>query len=86
MVSNVTPNLQVITREIFDLPCVLKAPKSFDAVDWKVSFFYNKFNGELVSKEFSFQFTRKCMTSSKRYRVFSAAEHHCRAAISKPYQ
>ena len=40
MVSNVTPNLQVITREIFDLPCVLKAPKSFDAVDWKVSFFF----------------------------------------------
>ena len=40
MVSNVTPNLQVITREIFDLPCVLKAPKSFDAVDCKVSFFF----------------------------------------------
>ena len=40
MVSNVTPNLQVITREIFDLPCVLKAPKSFDTVDWKVSFFF----------------------------------------------
>ena len=42
--------------------------------------------GELVSKEFSFQFTRKCMTSSKRDQVFSAAEHLCHAAISKPYQ
>ena len=28
--------------------------------------------GELVSKEFSFQFSRKCMTPSKRDRVFSA--------------
>ena len=93
----------MITLEIFDLPCALKALKSFDAVDWKASSFFFSFfflttlgvrikrtclriYGELVSKEFSFQFTRKCMTSSKRDRVFSAAEHLCHAAISKPYQ
>ena len=100
----------MITREIFDLPCALKALKSFDAVDWKASSFFFSFSffffyiislttlgvrikrtclriyGELVSKESSFQFTRKCMTSSKRDRVFSAAEHLCHAAISKPYQ
>ena len=28
------------TWEIFDLPCALKAPKSFNAVDWKVSSFF----------------------------------------------
>ena len=91
----------MITREIFDLLCALKAPKSFDAVDRKVSsFFIIRLNplgvrikrtclriyGELVSKEFSFKFSRKCTTPSKRDRVFSAAEHLCRAAISKPYQ
>ena len=30
----------MITGEIFDLPCALKAPKSFDAVDWKVNSFF----------------------------------------------
>ena len=27
----------MIRREIFDLPCALTAPKSFDTVDWKVN-------------------------------------------------
>ena len=92
----------MIRREIFDLPCALKAPKSFDTVDcsrWKVSSLFMMsvlthlglrikrsclgIYGELVGKEFSFQFSRNCMTTSKRDRVFSAAEHLC-AVISKP--
>ena len=40
MASYVTRNQHVITGEIFDLPCALKAPKSFDAVDWKVNSFF----------------------------------------------
>ena len=39
---------------------------------------------ELVSREFSFQFSRKCLTPSKRDRVFSVAEHLCLVAIAKP--
>ena len=30
----------MITRKISALPCALKAAKSFDAVDWKVSSFF----------------------------------------------
>ena len=40
MALNVTRNWLVITREIFDLPGVLKAAKWFDAVNWKVSSFF----------------------------------------------
>ena len=73
----------MITQEIFNLPCALKAPKLFDAINWKVSAFSQNLRmksnclriyGELVSNEFTFQFSRKC-DSSKRNQVFSAAEH-----------
>ena len=74
----------MITPEIFDLPCAVKAPKSFDAIDWKVSSFFIislyhlgvrikrsclRIYGEPVNKEFSFQFSRKCMTPWKGDRV-----------------
>ena len=38
MASNVTQNKHVITQELFDLPqpCVIKALKLFNAVDWRV--------------------------------------------------
>ena len=39
-----------------------------------------------VSREFSYQFSRKRLTPSKRDQLFSAAEHLCPVAISKPYQ
>ena len=38
---------------------------------------------ELVSREFSFQFSSKCLTPSKRDRVFSVAAHLCLLAIAK---
>lgn len=70
-------------------------------IDWKTSsFFIMSVNhlsvrikrsclciyGELVSKEFSFQCFRKCMSPSKCNWVFTAAEHLCLAAISNPYK
>ena len=82
----------MITREILDLPCALKA----DAVDWRVSSFsHNEFKRhldvrikrsclrifrELVSKEVSLQFSRKCMIHQSAIKCLV-----CCVAISKPY-
>ena len=70
-------------------------------IDWKTSSFFImsvnhlsirikrsclRIYGELVSKEFSFQCFRKCMSPSKCNWVFTAAEHLCLAAISNPYK
>ena len=83
MASTGTRNKHVIIRAIFDFPCALKALKSFVAVDWRVSSLFKRYLGvrikrsclriyrELVSKKFSLQFSRKCVTPSERNRVFS---------------
>ena len=87
----------MIRRKIFQLPCTLKAPKSFETVDCsrrKVGLTHLGLRikrsclsiyRELVDEEFSFQFSRDCMTPSRLDRVFNATEH-LRAATSKSHQ
>ena len=99
--SSVVQRLLRIASNGLECYSELARPNSFDAVDWKVSSFFIMslshlgirikrsclhIFGEIVSKEFIFQLSRKCMTPSKDDRVFSAAENVCCAAISKPYQ
>ena len=76
----------MITREIFDLLCALKfvtvargssSVLSLDHLGERIKRSYLLIYGELVSREVSFQFSRECLTPSKRDRVFSAAEHLC---------
>ena len=76
----------MITREIFDLLCALKVVAvagsssfviSLNHLGERIKRSYFLIYGELVSREVSFQFSRECLTPSKRDRVFSAVEHLC---------
>ena len=76
----------MITREIFDLLCALKfvavarsssSVISLNHLGERIKRSYLLIYGELVSREVSFQFSRECLTPSKRDRVFSAVEHLC---------
>ena len=94
MATNVSWNQHLITQEIFDLPCALKAAKSFDAVNWKASSFLQKLRpksnclriyGELVSKEFSFQFSRKCKTHRSVIKCLVQLKIYLCCAATEPF-